>query len=186
MCPPQHHAPVPSLAALCCLTLGAVLLPLCFLPSAVPPPPQPASAPSLLLPSVQPRQPNPQAASTARRAPAPRWYCCSTDVCSPQKSCCGGGCSLSPVRGCPVPRGAAGACIFRLYPPARLCLRRQLPQELTHFRLRQGRGCPVPLARQLAPAIHSSLMFNVKYIMKCSCALLLESIRGAAQDNFVV
>lgn len=68
----------------------------------------------------------------------------------------------SPVQGCPAPWGAAGTCILRLHPPARLCLRRQLPEEPTHFRLQQGRECPVPLALLLAPAIHPSLTFNVR------------------------
>lgn len=42
--------------------------------------------------------------------------------------------------------GAAGACILCLHPLARLCLNQQLPEELTHFWLQQGRGYPVPLA----------------------------------------
>lgn len=120
-------APIPSLAVLWHLTLGAVLLRLCFLPSLLlgfvaPPPLEPASAPSLLLPAPSLRaamtakstgRQHSAAASTARGAPALLCYCCFTDTCSPPKSCCGGGCSLPCAR---VPR-TAGSC-GRLHPPA--------------------------------------------------------------------
>lgn len=50
------------------------------------------------------------------------------------------------IQGCPAPLRAAGACILCLHPLAWPCLCQQLPEELTHFWLQQGRGCPVPLA----------------------------------------
>lgn len=170
--PPQHQhyhthpLPARSPPSHSC----AVLLPLCFLPSpllafAAPPPLQPASAPSLPLPApslpavtAKPAGRQRGAAASAARG---RWHRVGT--AAPPKSCRGGGWSL-PCARMPSDAGSCG-CLHppapssgSILPPARLCLRRQLPEEPTHFWLRQGRECPVPLALQLT---HPSLMFNV-------------------------
>lgn len=111
----------------------------------------PASAPSLLLPSVQPGQPNPQAAawcgsSLAQGALAPLGHCCSTNAPSHPKGCCGG-CILCSWMPC-----TTESCRC-LHPLARLCLCQQLPEELTHFWLQQ-----VPLALL---SLCLSLIFDV-------------------------
>lgn len=152
--------PSPPLATLCCLMLSAVLcfFPLVLLAFTAPPPLQPALPhPCSFPPCSHDSQIHRQAVMLQQPAqPREVEHCFGSAAplmlaLTPKAAAAVA--APSPVQGCPAPQGAAGACILRLHPPALLCLRRQLPEDPTHFRLRQGRECPVQLAPLLPPAI---------------------------------
>lgn len=102
------------------------------------------------------------AASPAQGALSPLGHCCSSNAPSlTQKAALEAAASsavVGRIQGCAAPLGAAGACILCLQPLAWLCLHQQLPEELTHFWLQQGRGCPVPL---VLLSLCFSLIFDV-------------------------
>lgn len=163
MCLPSSStiAPVPLSAispqfCVCFLLCASFLWLLLAFTAAPPLQEEHPPAPSLLLPSMQPRSTAKSTGScTVWQQAQPRelWHHLGTAAPSmlllTQKaaveatapSAVGG-----RIQGCPAPLGAAGACILSLHPLAWLCLCQQLPEELTHFWLQQGRGCPAPLA----------------------------------------
>lgn len=167
--PPAVALPHPSsLATLCCLTPGAVFLlfffPWLLLALATPPPLQPPSAhPCSFPPSSHDSQTRRLAAQCGtKRSPgggsgtalalllnqrlfSPKklpWRAAAPSPCA--RMLCATGMPASS--GCILRHGSASAGSSPRSRPTLGC----------------GRECPVPLALQLTPAIHPSLMFNVR------------------------
>lgn len=140
--------PIPSLPTLRLLTPA-----LCFFPCASSPhrfspspplllssPPLPHPCPCPLLPSLQPGQSNPPAGSAAQQRAQPGDAGTALALLLHQKAAVEAA-GPSPAQGCPVMRGAAGACILRLHPPAPSSLRHGSASAGSSPRSRPTFGC---------------------------------------------